>query len=854
MKQLLLLLFLVSNLFSFHTRVDSLWVYKAIKFMDPSFDSLLYIDADDSTLKNTGIYYNRVSQYTYFPTGIVIDTLNSEAAITVRSPNSTEYPSIPLKLYPASTNENVGHVIINPMLQDTFYNGSWLNRISTGGVSIGGQLYGETRKSEMIVGAEGFYFINRFYHADENDGCIHIDNSHNLYITDTTGVNLGLSLAVGGSPNPTRGISLGEDGSHIYDSLFLHGIKEDLTSDTVDILFMKHGYEVKKRSLADFADTIIKIIEATDTVYVDSARAAWKADTLIYLSDSLDVVRSLISAASDSVEKSHHSVYSDTADTAFVAGVADSAKNVSDTVAAHINGTLRYVAAFTDATHLGNSTMHFTSPSMGVLDYSSGSIQAMSIGLTATCAADSLYGNKSCFYFSPKLRHPDTVSSFDMVSVVDDSVVKVVSSSTFRTQIGAQAAISVTDNYVVKGNGTGALQPGIIYDDGTNVGIGTSSPAANLQIAGIPSNAFGIIAGNDVKGGGMTDDTRKYLRIGCPSYDIDEEPVSIITVDNNGSANILRIGGGTSVGNAPTEINFSTAALNTTTGTLRMIIDSDGKVGIGTGAPLTDVEIRPATDETVKLTITGDKSISAVGDEFCSLDFRSGGDTSPGSDNDITARIVSVSESGTGAQAGIAVYTCGLEGSSYLSERVRITSGGSVGIGTETPTARLDVCEGGDDDRISLVVGADANASSRTDGNNKYARIGCPHYDLDEEVSAILYCSNTSTENRLRWGGGSSSMNSATSHQFYTSASNTITTGTERVRIESDGKVAIGLTAPATAVLDINSDIIRLRTAKTPANSTAAGNAGDICWDTNYLYVCYATNSWGRIALGKTGW
>jgi hypothetical protein len=722
--------------------------------MAPSFDSLLYIDADDSTLKNTGIYYNRVSQYTYFPTGIVIDTLNSEAAITVRSPNSTEYPSIPLKLYPASTNDNVGHVTINPMLTDTFYNGSWLNRISTGGVSIGGQLYGETRKSEMIVGPEGFYFINRFYHADENDGCIHIDNSHNLYITDTTGVNLGLSLAVGGSPNPTRGISLGEDGSHIYDSLFLHGIKEDLTSDTVDILFMKYGYEVKRRSLADFADTIIKIIEATDTVYVDSARAAWKADTLIYLSDSLDVVRSLISAASDSVEKSHHSVYSDTADTAFVSGIADSAKNVSDTVTAHINGTSGYYSQFdTDGHSVMSSEENW---------YDNGSLMSTTLPvytashLTAggNISGDSLYGSKSCFYFSPKLRHPDTVSSFDMVPVVDDSVVKVISSSTFRTQIGAQAAISGTDNYVAKYNGTGALQNSIIYDDDTKVGIGTTTPAANLQIAGIPSNTFGIIAGNDVHGGGMTDDTRKYLRIGCPSYDIDEEPVSIITVDNNGSANILHIGGGTSAGNAPTEINFSTAALNTTIGTLRMIIDSDGKVGIG----------------------------------------------------------------------------------------------------TETPTARLDVCEGGDDDRISLVVGADANASSRTDGNNKYARIGCPHYDLDEEVSAILYCSNTSTENRLRWGGGSSSMNSVTSHQFYTSESNTITGGTERLRIESDGKVAIGMTSPATALLDVNSDIIRLRTTKTPANSTAAGNAGDICWDTNYIYVCYNTNQWGRIALGKTGW
>jgi hypothetical protein len=255
------------------------------------------------------------------------------------------------------------------------------------------------------------------------------------------------------------------------------------------------------------------------------------------------------------------------------------------------------------------------------------------------------------------------------------------------------AGSSGTDNVdlviMTASAGTESERMRITYDG--LVGIGVTQPQAKMQIGQILGGTFGIIAGNNVSDSGMSDNTRKYLRIGVPSYDLDEEPVSIITVDNNDSANILHIGGGTSAGNASTEINFRTATLNTIIGTLRMIIDSDGKVGIGTGAPLTDVEIRPATDETVKLTITGDKSISAVGDEFCSLDFRSGGDTSPGSDNDITARIVSVSESGTGAQAGIAVYTCGLEGSSYLSERVRITNDGKVGIGTDIPSSQLHV-------------------------------------------------------------------------------------------------------------------------------------------------------------------
>lgn len=69
----------------------------------------------------------------------------------------------------------------------------------------------------------------------------------------------------------------------------------------------------------------------------------------------------------------------------------------------------------------------------------------------------------------------------------------------------------------------------------------------------------------------------------------------------------------------------------------------------------------------------------------------------------------------------------------------------------------------------------------------------------------------------------------------------------ERMRIRSDGTVGIGTTAP-TRLLDINSDVLRLRTAKTPASAGATGSTGDICWDSSYLYVCIATNTWRRIS------
>ena len=65
------------------------------------------------------------------------------------------------------------------------------------------------------------------------------------------------------------------------------------------------------------------------------------------------------------------------------------------------------------------------------------------------------------------------------------------------------------------------------------------------------------------------------------------------------------------------------------------------------------------------------------------------------------------------------------------------------------------------------------------------------------------------------------------------------------------GNLGLDILAP-TARLDINSNIMRLRTSKTPASGNDIGNTGDMCWDSNYIYVCTSTNNWKRSSL--TGW
>ncbi len=71
--------------------------------------------------------------------------------------------------------------------------------------------------------------------------------------------------------------------------------------------------------------------------------------------------------------------------------------------------------------------------------------------------------------------------------------------------------------------------------------------------------------------------------------------------------------------------------------------------------------------------------------------------------------------------------------------------------------------------------------------------------------------------------------------------------------IFSDGSannVGIGVSDPDPGVtLDISGSAIRLRQPNTPANASSPGVQGEIRWDTNYIYICVATDTWKRVAI-----
>ena len=54
--------------------------------------------------------------------------------------------------------------------------------------------------------------------------------------------------------------------------------------------------------------------------------------------------------------------------------------------------------------------------------------------------------------------------------------------------------------------------------------------------------------------------------------------------------------------------------------------------------------------------------------------------------------------------------------------------------------------------------------------------------------------------------------------------------------------------------VDTTDNHIRIRASKTPISSTDTGEAGTICWDASYIYVCVAANHWIRFSKSTSSW
>ena len=213
--------------------------------------------------------------------------------------------------------------------------------------------------------------------------------------------------------------------------------------------------------------------------------------------------------------------------------------------------------------------------------------------------------------------------------------------------------------------GSGATER-MRIDSSGNVGIGTSSPSARL----------------DVNGTGYFNSSVQFF----PQDGFRFNTASAITAMRFGSAF-------TGESTAELAYNRATAAVTISVGNTgsalneRMRIDSSGNVGIGTTAPGARLDVRPSTNNIAQIKSASHSTLTGLS---AALTYSRG--------NDGVTDLSAVFGWNNGGLAmagreGLAFATGGGTGYSDTVERMRIDTSGNVGIGTSSPNAaaRLDV-------------------------------------------------------------------------------------------------------------------------------------------------------------------
>jgi hypothetical protein len=193
---------------------------------------------------------------------------------------------------------------------------------------------------------------------------------------------------------------------------------------------------------------------------------------------------------------------------------------------------------------------------------------------------------------------------------------------------------------------------------------------------------------------------------------------------------------------------------------------------------------------------------------------------------------------GGGADGNFSTIT--VTGNSYLA-----TTSGNVGVGTSSPLGKIDASWGGRtaSQVPALLVGANSDSTTRSNDTQKMGVIGAAHYTNAQSPVGLISSNSYASNNDVYLGGGFASINAATTLSFWTAANSTTTQGTERMRINSNGDLGIGVTSIG-ARLDVAT------TSSTQARFTRTGQTA-VCtlYQSSSDTFLSATNSGASLIL-----
>jgi len=197
-------------------------------------------------------------------------------------------------------------------------------------------------------------------------------------------------------------------------------------------------------------------------------------------------------------------------------------------------------------------------------------------------------------------------------------------------------------------------------------------------------------------------------------------------------------------------------------------VGSNGKVGLRTSAPVLDVHANTTDTPAIRLEQNN-----------------SGGFTAQTWDIGANEANFFVRDVTSGSRLPFRVRP------GAPTSSIDIAASGNVGIGTGSPNALLDVSGN------AIIVGSDIGGlTTRTNSVTKASRLAAPGFVSTNLNFSYVAGATTSTDNIAGVGGAASGFSAATMIVFHTAANTNTDSGTERMRILSNGRVGIGTTAP----------------------------------------------------------
>ena len=364
--------------------------------------------------------------------------------------------------------------------------------------------------------------------------------------------------------------------------------------------------------------------------------------------------------------------------------------------------------------------------------------------------------------------------------------------------VNYNAGNPVNDYSISTSDNLGSIPPSFLITSSGNVGIGTTSPSAKLEVAG------------DIRG-----------------------TESLIVKDTGGtkSLSLLRELNYATINNGAETLNYNALNHIFLTGlNERMRIDSAGNVGIGTSTPASLLSVRTAG-------ISGDQDFATfsrgTSTEYEVLKIsRSAGSTNFLAEQNITLSA-DYNNNHTGVNSNIVLKTDN-------TERMRIDSSGNVGIGIDSPSAKLDVAA---EDPVIRITNTKTNLVQ----NDVIG--GLEFFTKDASVGASRVLSAITSSNTTSSATPSGNLIFKTS-----TGGGGAVAATEKMRIDSSGNVGIGTTSPAVS-LDISAtDAVQMPVGVTGDRPTTGVSNGMLRYNsTNNGFEGYINGNWGDIGGGASG-